>query len=227
MPQVLFLVSSARELTFVDGSTQATGYCVDEARTAFDRFTEAGVDILVATADGEPPFADPAGSARMPDLPGFHRPVNLAELTDARIAEFDAVLVPGGHGAMVDLADNPDAGRVLRILQEKNAPIVSLSHGAAFLLSAPANSEGQWLFDGYRLTSFTDDEESWTPQGKAGPQWWLETALKGAGAVFDKAPTAGATHVVVDRNLITAQNPASAGAAVEALLTALTDRRGQ
>ncbi|SFP19755.1 DJ-1/PfpI family protein [Amycolatopsis rubida] len=336
MPRVLFLVSSARELTFADGSTHVTGYFAEEALTPYERFTEAGVEVVVTTADGRPPLADPYGlepffhypdededflasitrtfahdvddirltlrhmtelglaaarrvyfalrdhglddagarelinkaaqitwlgdrpfaevliddglagplskadvedavaavnadaqaesdrvAARLAEITGFQHPVNLAELSDAQLAEFDAVFVPGGHGPMVDLADNPDVTRILRVLHEKNAPIASLCHGPAFLLSAGANSEGQWLFDGYRMTSFTDEEEAQTPQGKAGMQWWLETALKGAGAVFDDSPAAWTSHVVVDRNLITAQNPNSADAAADAVLKAL------
>ena len=336
MPRVLFLVSSARELTFADGSTHVTGYFAEEALTPYERFTEAGVDVVVATADGKPPLPDPYGlepffhypdededflasitrsfahdvddirltlrqltelglasarrvflamrerglddasarelintaariawvsdrqfpdvlvaenltgpldradidravaalnadaqaesnrvAARLAELPGFQHPQNLAGMPDAQLAEFDAVFVPGGHGPMVDLADNPDVARVLRVLHGKNAPIASLCHGPAFLLSALANSEGQWLFDGYRLTSFTDEEEAQTPQGQAGMQWWLETALKGAGAVFDDSPSAWTSHVVVDRNLITAQNPNSVDAAADAVLKAL------
>ena len=37
--------------------------------------------------------------------------------------------------------------------------------------------------------------------------WFLDTALKNAGAVFDDGPAAWVSHVVADRNLITGQNP--------------------
>jgi steroid delta-isomerase-like uncharacterized protein len=49
----------------------------------------------------------------------------------------------------------------------------------------------------------------------------VEDALKNAGAVFDSSPSAWAPHVAVDRNVITAQNPMSAGAAVDAVLKRL------
>ena len=39
--------------------------------------------------------------------------------------------------------------------------------------------------------------------------WLLDVALKNAGAVFDDAPSAWVSHVVVDRNLVTGQNPGS------------------
>lgn len=149
------------------------------------RFNQAGVDVVIATADdGQPP-------------------VRLAELSDAEIAGFAGVFVPDHRGALVSLTGNAEAGRVLRILHERKALIAAVGRGPAALLSAPPNSEGQWLFDGYRLTSYAGDE--------AEMPWQLDTALKAAGAVFDETPDA-----VVDRNLVTARHAdAAADAALE------------
>ena len=141
-------------------------------------------------------------------IPGFQHPVALSSLTDADLASFDAVFTPGGHGPMVDLAGNPDAGRLL----------AALCHGPAVLLSAPERADGLWLFDGYRMTSFTDEEEDQTEAGLLGMAWLLDVALKNAGAVFDDGPSAWISHVVVDRTLITGQNPASAAAVADAVL---------
>ena len=101
-------------------------------------------------------------AARLQALPGFQHPVALSSLTDAELGEFNAVFAPGGHGPMVDLADNPDVGRLLTVLQARRAPIAALCHGPAILLSAPERADGLWLFDGYRMTSFTDEEEDQT-----------------------------------------------------------------
>jgi putative intracellular protease/amidase len=157
-------------------------------------------------------------AARLAAIGGFARPARLADFSDDDIRSFDAVFVPGGHGPMVDLADNADVARVLALLQDKNATIGALCHGPAVLLSAPARPDGQWLFDGYRLTSFTDEEEDQTRVGKLGLRWYLEGALKNAGAVFDDATAAWTSHVVVDRNLVTGQNPQSADAVADAVL---------
>ena len=95
---------------------------------------------------------------RLQEIPGFQQPVALSSLTDAELEEFDAVFAPGGHGPMVDLADNPDAGRLLLALHRKHAPIAALCHGPALLLSAPERADGLWLFDGYRITSFLAED---------------------------------------------------------------------
>jgi putative intracellular protease/amidase len=155
------------------------------------------------------------------EIPGFGHPVALSSLTDAELAGFDAVFAPGGHGPMVDLADNPDVGRLLLALHRKHAPIAALCHGPAMLLSAPERAGGQWLFDGYRLTSFTDEEEDQTETGLLGMAWLLDVALKNAGAVFDDGPAAWISHVVVDRNLITGQNPGSTEATADAVIKKL------
>jgi putative intracellular protease/amidase len=158
---------------------------------------------------------------RLLEIPGFGHPAALSSLTDAELAGFDAVFAPGGHGPMVDLADNPDVGRLLLALHRKRAPIAALCHGPAMLLSAPERAGGQWLFDGYRLTSFTDEEEDQTEAGLLGMAWLLDVALKNAGAVFDDGPAAWISHVVVDRNLITGQNPGSTEATADAVIKKL------
>ena len=106
--------------------------------------------------------------AKLDVIPGFQRPADLRSLTDEELESFDAVFAPGGHGPMVDLVDNPDVARLLVILHERAAPIASLCHGPALLLSAPERPDGQWLFDGYRMTCFTDEEEDQTEPGKLG-----------------------------------------------------------
>lgn len=136
-------------------------------------------------------------------------PAVLGGIPDATVDTFSAVVVPGGHGSMADLVDNPHVHRLLGLLHGRNALIACQGPGAAFLLSAPATTGGQWLFDGYRMTSSTDEEESQSPYGAAGLPWSVESALKNAGAVFTSSSAAWAPHVIRDRNLITAQNPRS------------------
>jgi putative intracellular protease/amidase len=333
VPRLLLLVSGAREIALADGTQYQTGFFAEEALIPYERFARAGLDIVVATADGSPPHADSYGleeifhypdededflgsvtrtfmpdvddirltlhhlteiglaaarqvflalrdagvdpvtarekvnkaariawredrnfadvlvadglaeplsrdqvdaavarhlaesrehsagvKARLDAIDGFAHPASLAGMTDEDMAGFDAVFVPGGHGPMVDLSGNPDVARLLRVLQDRQATIAALCHGPAFLLSAPDREDGQWLFDGYRLTSFTTEEEVQTRVGQRGLAWFLEDALKNAGAVFDDAPAAWTSHVVVDRNLVTGQNPQSADAVADAVL---------
>ena len=123
-------------------------------------------------------------------------------------------------GPMVDLAENADAGRVLRLMYDAGKIVAALCHGPAALLSAP-EAGGAWMFDGYKMTAFTDEEEDQTKAGKIGMPWSLEAALKNRGAIFDDGDAAWVSHVVIDRNLITAQNEGSSEAAACAVLKRL------
>ena len=60
------------------------------------------------------------------------------------------------------------------------------------------------------MTAFTDEEETAFGFGDKAP-WLLETRLRENGADFEGGP-AFAPTVVIDGNLITGQNPASAAA---------------
>lgn len=200
-----------------------------------DVLAEDGLDALATERVQGEVDAQRADSQRLAgerhrkvqEIPGFQRPVALSSLTDAELEEFDAVFVPGGHGAMVDLSDNRDAGRLLAALHRKGAVIAALCTGPAVLLSAPERADGLWLFNGYRMTSFTDEEESKTKPGRLGMAWLLDTALKNAGAVFDDGPFAWVSHVVVDRNLITGQNTGSTEATADAVIKKLRAPAGQ
>lgn len=336
MTSLLMIVSSARTMTLADGRDHPTGYWAEEVLEPYQRFAAAGVDLLIATPDGQAPQPDPWGlepffhypqadedfmfsvfrsfapdaedirvtfthfselnlvtlrrvylalaeagldrtaareltesaartawrdrrdvvgvlgetgavTGRLPReriaairdevwqasrlnarevagtlaaIGGLQQPRSLGGLTDAEITSCDGVFIPGGHGPMVDLADNADMGRVLRLMNGAGKTISALCHGPAALLSAP-DEDGIWLFDGYKMTAFTDEEEDQTQAGKVGMPWYLEDALKNRGAVFDDGDAAWVSHVVVDRNLITAQNPGSSQAAADAVLKRL------
>lgn len=183
--------------------------------------SEATLREAVAELDADAARLSDERKAKLDDIEGFQKPVSLAELTDDELAGFDALFAPGGHGPMVDLPGNPDVRRLLTILHDKNATIAALCHAPALLLAAPERRDGQWLFEGYRLTSYTDEEEQQNAIGRLGMPWYLADALQNAGAIFDDAPYAWASHVVVDRNLITGQNPYSTEATADAVLKAL------
>jgi putative intracellular protease/amidase len=211
------IVSAAAKTAWQQDRQFADVLAEDDSHGLTREQIQAEVDAL--RADSEQLAAERL--RKLQEIPGFQHPVTLSALTDAELAEFDAVFAPGGHGPMVDLAGSPDVGRLLAALQNKGAPIAALCHGPAMLLSAPERADGLWLFDGYRMTSFTDEEEDQTETGRLGMEWLLDVALKNAGAVFDDGPSAWVSHVVVDRNLITGQNPGSTEAAADAVIKKL------
>lgn len=48
---------------------------------------------------------------------------------DVAAEDYDALFLPGGHGPMEDLADNPALGRVLTAAYDAGKPVAALCHG--------------------------------------------------------------------------------------------------
>ncbi len=196
------------------------------ADTAVTRHVDAGkLRALSDTVQRDAREASAKMKQQLASMPSFQKPRSLKEMSDDDILSCDAIFIPGGHGPMVDMHRNPDVARALRLLHEKNRPVAALCHGPAALLSAGTRADGLWMFDGYKMTAFNNEEEDQTQAGRLGMPWYLETGLKNAGAVFDDSPMPWVSHVVVDRNLITAQNPMSADAMADAVLKRLSGAR--
>lgn len=142
-------------------------------------------------------------------------PTALSDFTESDFAAAVGVVVPGGRAALAGLADNPQVGRLIENLHARGALIATIGQGAAALLSAGGDSEGRWLFDGYRLVASAAEEDAQTYGADQLP-WVLAHALMNAGAVFDDVEPWG-SHVTVDRNVITAQNRFSTEAFTDAV----------
>jgi putative intracellular protease/amidase len=236
MSSVLMVLTAATKWTQKDGSQRPTGFWAEEFVDPHRILTAAGVDITVASPGGRPSVVDESSlseqanggdAAKVAELRAYLAQVKdllelPARLEDVNPADYDAVLIPGGHGPMQDLAVNPEVARVLEaMLPDSSKVVAALCHGQAGLLSA-GNPDGSWLFKGRKLTSFTDEEEQMVGLAANAP-WLLEERLRGAGAVYSSGPAWG-PYVVVDGNLVTGQNPASAGPAAEAILKELAVR---
>src|SRR5690349_2828843 len=226
MSSVLLVLSGARVWSLKDGTQHPTGFWADEFVAPYRLLIEAGHDVTIATPGARVPVVDQASlaDAAGPDLRAYLDSVkdvleSPARLEDVDPAAYDGVFIPGGHGPMQDLAVNPDVARILAaMLPDDSKVVASLCHGPAAFLAA-GDAEGNWLFKGRKLTAFTDEEEKQAGLADNAP-WLLEERLRAGGAVFEAGP-AWASHVVVDGNLITAQNPASAEAAGRAILAQL------
>jgi len=235
MSSVLIVLTAARVWSQKDGSQHPTGFWAEEFVVPHRILTEAGVAVTVATPGGLVPVPDQGslspeangGAEKVAGLTAYLEQVKGAlqapvRLEDVDPAQFDGVLIPGGHGPMQDLAVNPDVARILAaMLPDQSKVVASLCHGPASFLSA-GNPDGSWLFKGRKLTAFTDEEE--TQAGLAGnAPWLLEARLRAGGAEFSSGPAWG-SYVVVDGNLVTGQNPGSGEAAAEAILKELSAR---
>ena len=230
MSKILFVMTGVDHWTLADGTKHPTGFWAEEAVAPYEAFKAAGHEIVVATPGGVVPTVDRASLA--PEVNGGQEGAdriaavlasiaeikNPIRLEDARLDDYDAVFYPGGHGPMEDLAVNATSGGLLIDTLASGKPLGVVCHGPAALLAAE-KSDGSNAFAGYRVAAFTNAEE--TQAGLAErAKWLLQTRLEEAG-VDVRAGEPWAPNVVVDRNLITGQNPASSAPLAAELLRKL------
>lgn len=231
MPTILFAVTASPVWTMRDGSQLPSGFWAEEVVDPYRILTDAGLSVKIATPGGRPAplqeySLDPSmtGSeerseqlrsqlAQLSDQLGH--PVALADVDPSTI---DAVYIPGGTGPMEDLYTDADLGNILTALQARQAPVAAACHGTIALLSA-RRSDGSWLFNGFRLTGYSNEEEQQAGPGDASP-FTLETRLREEGAEYE-ASSPWSSFVVTDRNVISGQNPASAAEVARQLTSRL------
>ncbi|MBJ6641461.1 type 1 glutamine amidotransferase domain-containing protein [Streptomyces sp. DHE7-1] len=230
MSKILFVLTGADLWTLADGTQHPTGYWAEEVVVPYRAVKAAGHQVVVATPGGVVPPVDRASLAAeanggqdradeiaraVAEIAELREPVKLAEVD---LGDFAAVFYPGGHGPMEDLAVDADSGRLLVATLDSGKPLAVVCHGPAALLAA-VRADGSNAFAGYRAAAFTNEEE--TQGGLAGQaKWLLQDRLTAAGVDVRPAEP-WAPHVIVDRNLITGQNPASSAPVAEELLKLL------
>lgn len=205
-----------------------TGYWLEELAAPYYLLTERGHRLTIATLTGARAPYDP-GSAEPPydteethrfvadkaaqDLIGQARP--LAEV-DAE--DYDAVLYPGGHGVVWDLAHSEVSVALIESFVRAGKPTAFVCHAPSVLRDV-RTAEGRPLVEGRRVTGFSNAEEAAVGLTDVVP-FLLEDALRERGADYSSAPE-WTSHVVADGSLITGQNPSSSSDIARALDEAL------
>jgi len=170
---------------------------------------------------------------------GLRHPLKLSDVA-GRTQDYAAVFVPGGHAPMVDLAKDKDLGKILRSFHDTGRPTALICHGPMAMLSTlpqaerfdkalnagetaslPALAQG-WLYAGYKIAVFSKAEEVQIEQPQLGGRapYYNDEALKAAGAQIENAEP-WKPNVVVDREVITGQQPFSDTAFADALIAQL------
>lgn len=210
--KVLFLVTSHNR---AGASDARIGVWLEELATPYYIFRDAGAVVTVASPyGGEVPLearsqsiivATSSTKRFLKDPEAMDILSNSIPVEEIKAADFDLVFLPGGHGSMWDIAGNV----IKKLLEEFNTackPIAAISHGVTALLSLQ-NDQGQVLIKGKQLTAFSNSEEKTAGLTTVLP-FSLETELTSLGALYSKGPDY-VSHVVIDDNIITGQNPAS------------------
>lgn len=211
MKHILFVVTSA---AIVGTKNCKTGYEFSEVADPYFEFIKAGYTIDFASINGGLPPEDGYDEAHeksklFKTSAGFKRLNFSHKLKDVNMDAYDAVFFPGGLGPMVDMVDNVQVKNAISKMYEAGKLVAAVCHGPVALLHVTL-SDGTELLQGKKLTCFTKQEEAAKGHELENViPFMLDETLIEQGSVFSKAKPFE-SHVVVDGNLITGQNPASA-----------------
>lgn len=205
-----------------------TGFWLEEFAAPYYVFKDAGATLTLASPLGGQPPLDPKSDAPEAQTPATERFRTDPEaqkalgqtrpLADVREEDFDAVFFPGGHGPLWDLAEHPASIDLLEAFDRADKPMGLVCHAPAALRRV-RDADGQPLIQGRSVTGFSNSEEAAVELSDVVP-FLLEDEMRKLGAIYEKGPD-WSSHVVIDRQLVTGQNPASSEAAAKALVRLL------
>jgi len=224
-PRILIVLTSHDQL----GNTgKKTGFWLEELADPYYVFVDGGAEVTLASIKGGLPPVDPKSDSAGQESKSSIRFKADAEanaklrstlaITEVKADNYDAIFLPGGHGAMWDFPDNTTLINLIEAFGQRGKLISAVCHAPAALVNV--KSAGVPLVKGRLMTAFTDDEERAVQLEHVVP-FLLETRLRELGARFEGGENFQPL-VHHDGNLITGQNPASSGPAAEKTLEALT-----
>ena len=163
------------------------------------------------------------------DDPSMNQVHTLRSVLDEGLDGYAGLFVPGGHAPAVDLMQDADMGAVLHHFHKAGRPTALLCHApvatvatmpqarefrAALISGDGAAASGYaqgWIYAGYRMTVFSVSEERAAEDSLLHGKLYftMPDALLLARSTVSTNAEDSAPNVVVDRELITGQNPSS------------------
>lgn len=223
--KILMVLTSHSEM----GNTgHQTGFWLEEFSAPYFAFRDAGAELTLASPAGGQPPVDPNSETEDAQTETTRRfqadeeakaaLANTRKLSEVRMAAFDAVFYPGGHGPLWDLAEDADSIELLENADQQHKVIGAVCH-APGVFRHVKGPDGEPLVKGREVTGFTNSEEEAVGLAKVVP-FQVEDMLEANGADYRCGEDWG-SFVVRDGRLVTGQNPASSEETARAVLNAL------
>ncbi|KAJ7744495.1 ThiJ/PfpI [Mycena maculata] len=224
MPSILFVLTSASQTLT---GAQTGWYLPEAAHPYYVLAPHASIDFA-SPAGPNPPidegsvkmFAEDAECTKfLADETVKSKLADAKKLSAVSVKDYDAVFYVGGHGPVIDLAVDPINIKLASEFYQAGKITAAVCHGPAALVGA-TDAQGKSIFAGKSATGFSNAEETAVGKVKDIP-FLLEDRIISLGGKYEKADEPWGVKVVVDGNLYTGQNPASAGPIGQAILKAL------
>ncbi len=217
MKKILMVVTSNDKMGDAD---YKTGLYLSELTHPYDVFKEAGFAIDVASPKGGIAPIDTHSLSEFDGNPYEDITNNTLKLNHVSMNDYDAIFLVGGHGVMWDFPDNQTLQNLVKEAYHTGKAVAAVCHGPAGLVNV-TDTAGNYLFKGKKMTSFTAAEEATVNLTTIVP-FLLEEKFKQNEVLFEHSDV-WQEHVVVDGQLITGQNPASAAGVGRAVVKCLSD----
>ena len=216
--RVLVVLTEERNMMMANGKKFSTGNHPVEMALPMLHFISAGFELDLVTPTGAPAvieqWAMPSDDSAVTKLfseydDALKKPNSLVDLVNNSLKDdspYVGIFIPGGHGAMLGLPENPHLGKLLRWAHKKDLHIITLCHGPGTLMSAKDGSK--FIFSGYKIAVFPDSVDKQTPligylPGRMTVELGAQLKELGLNIINKKADDT----CQVDRNLITGASP--------------------
>lgn len=221
--KVLMVCTEERNMVMANGKKFSTGNHPVEMGLPMLHLINAGFEIEIVTPNGGsvkiemwamPQKDEAVGKLYVDYADAFGNPGSLVDfvansMTDD--APYAAVYLPGGHGAMLGLPDNPDVGKLLHWAHNRDLFTLALCHGPAALLAANDGDPSDFIYHGYKIAAFPDAVDRQTPSIGYMPghmPWKFGEKLTELGVTIINSKADDSCHI--DRRLISGASPKAA-----------------
>lgn len=223
---ILILVTNIAKY---ENSNLVTGLWLSELTHFYDSAKKQNYNITIASSKGgetpidpeslKPFMIDSISKKYWSDSSFKNLLQHTNSFNDVVNELYDCVYLTGGHGTMFDFPNNSELQNIIRNHYENNKIVSAVCHGVGGLLNVKL-SNGNFLIKNKTITGFNWFEESLARRKKDVP-FNLEASLIEKGSNYKKALIPMTSHVVVDGNLITGQNPFSSKEIAEVVMRKL------
>ena len=218
--KILFVVTGVGKM----GNTEmSTGYYLSEVTHPWKVLHDSYDIDIVSTEGGKAPvegfdLKDPINKEVWEDENFYNQVMDTMVPNEIHPEDYIGIFFAGGHGTMWDFPKSKELMDIAVKIYENGGVIGAVCHGPAIFYNMKL-SNGNYLIDGLRLTAFTNEEETQVKLQTIVP-FLLESGLMERGAKFEKSAPFQ-PKVVIDKRVVTGQNPASATGVGEEMLKLL------